>query len=73
MTKQTQFSLYGIHEFIKTIKTQAEARQYAIDWQNWVSENENISYAELAEWGAIFEDLATRFDLTDEFKENAII
>jgi hypothetical protein len=56
----------------KVLKTKEEARQYAIDWQQWASE-QDLSYEELAEWGAEFERLAEEFDLTDEFKENAII
>ena len=56
----------------QTIKTQEEAREYAIDWQNWVSE-QNLSYGELAEWGDILEQIAEKFDLHDEFKENGII
>lgn len=56
----------------RNITTQEEARQYAIDWQRYAGEHD-LSYGELAEWGAIFEDLAQRFDLVDEFKENAII
>jgi hypothetical protein len=52
--------------------TQEEARQYAIDWQSWASD-QFLSYSELAEWGAIFEELGERFDLTDEYKENGII
>lgn len=56
----------------KTITTQAEARQYAIDWQHKTSE-QNLSYGELADWQSYFTELATRFDLTEEFKENGII
>ena len=52
--------------------TQAEARQYAIDWQNWVSE-QNLSYAELTEWQDYFQKVAKKFDLVAEFKENGII
>ena len=54
------------------ITSKDEARQYAIDWQNWSSE-QSLSYFELAEWCAIFEKLAEKFNLTDEFKENGII
>lgn len=57
----------------QTPKTQEEARQYAIDWQNWVAEEQSISYSELAEWQAHFEEIANKFDLVDEFKENGII
>jgi hypothetical protein len=56
----------------QTPQTKDEARQYAIDWQNWASA-QNLSYSELAEWGAIFTELAERFDLVEEFKHNAII
>lgn len=54
-------------------KTQEEARQYAIDWQNWAWEKQSLSYRELAEWGDIFTELAERFDLIEEFKESGII
>lgn len=57
----------------QTPTTQAEARQYAIDWQNWVSEVQNLSYGEMAQWQDMFAELAERFDLTEEFKENGII
>lgn len=53
-------------------KTQDEARQYAIEWQRWAGE-QSLSYGELAEWGAIFTELANKFDLVDEFTENGII
>ena len=57
---------------VKEAKTQDEARQYAIEWQQWVSW-ENLSYSELAEWTEIFTQLADKFDLVEEFKENGII
>lgn len=58
---------------INTIKTQAEAQQYAIKWQNWAS-TQNLSYSELLYWQAIFEDLANKYpDIKDEFMENGII
>lgn len=59
-------------EKIETITTQEEARKYAIDWQNWQS-NQSMSYGELAQWNDIFQKLGEKFDLTNEFKENAII
>lgn len=49
-----------------------EARQAAIDWQVWASE-QNLSYGELTEWQEYFDTLATKFDLTDEFRENGIL
>ena len=54
------------------IQTRDEARQYAIDWQAWTSE-QNLSYGELAEWQVYFSNLAERFDLLEEFEENGII
>ena len=55
-----------------TIKTQEEARQFAIDWQSWASE-QSLSYGELAGWGEVLSVLAEKFDLVEEFKENGII
>lgn len=57
---------------VKEAKTQDEARQYAIEWQQWAGE-QRLSYGELAEWAGVFEELAKKFDLEDEFKENGII
>lgn len=54
------------------INTADEARQYAIDWQYWFGEH-SLSYGELAEWQAYFYELAVKFDLIEEFKENGII
>lgn len=56
----------------RTINTREQAQEYAKDFQRYASDHD-MYYSELAEWGAIFEELATRFDLTEEFKENAII
>jgi len=55
-----------------TITTQGEARQFAMDFQVWASE-QSLSYGELAEWGEVLSRLAERFDLVEEFKENGII
>jgi len=52
--------------------TQAEARDLAIDWQNWQSE-QSLSYGEILKFQNYFQALAAQFDLTDEFKENGII
>lgn len=54
------------------IKTRDEAIWYAIGWQKWASE-QNLSLGELAEWHAIFTELADRFGLQEEFTENGII
>ena len=52
--------------------TQGEARQQAIDWQVWQA-TQSLSYGELLEWTLHFQDVAEKFNLTDEFKENGII
>ena len=54
------------------ISSREEARQKAIDWQSWASE-QSLPYGELADWQSYFTDLAERYDLTEEFKENGII
>lgn len=56
----------------KEITTKEEARQYAIDWQNWAG-NENLHYSELSDWGDFFTELGRKFGLLREFKENGII
>ena len=48
------------------------ARQCAIDWQNWQAE-QSLSYGELAQWQGVFQTLADRFGLAEEFAENGII
>lgn len=55
------------------VKSAAEARDLAIDYQEWFSVH-TMSYGEAAYYSNYFEILAQRFpELTDEFKENAII
>jgi hypothetical protein len=56
----------------RTIKTKEEARQYAMDWQNWVAD-QDLSWEEISKWESELEDIATEFGLTEEFKENGII
>ena len=50
----------------------AAAREQAIDWQEWLSEN-SISYEGLAIATSHFEKLGRRYGLLGEFRENAII
>jgi len=57
---------------MKTPTTQDKARQYAIEWQQWASE-QNLSLGELIEWQGVFSAIAQKFDLQDEFIENGII
>lgn len=57
---------------IKEIKTQDQARQYAIEWQQEASDR-SLSIGELAEKQAEMRELAEKFDLVEEFEENGII
>ena len=54
------------------IRTKGEARQKAIEWQQWAS-RKNLYYSELAAWQKYFEYLGKRFGLIREFKENGIL
>lgn len=64
---------------ISTIKSEDEARQMAIDWQTWASEQNQIGeeptlyMSDMADWAAFFTELAAKFNLTEEFKEEGII
>jgi hypothetical protein len=57
---------------VKYPKTSDEARQYAINWQNWASE-QSLSYSEIIEWQIFWEKVGEEFNLLDEYKENGII
>jgi hypothetical protein len=57
------------HRYVATVD---EAQDYAIEWQQWASE-QNLSYGELAEWAERFTKIAEHFDLVEEFRENGII
>jgi hypothetical protein len=55
------------------VESAEQARDIAIQWQQWASE-QSMSYGEVAAWQHYFENLTVKFpELTDEFKENAII
>ena len=59
-------------------KTAEQARQYAIEWQQWFGEQNMIGKkptlftSDLVEWQAEFERIGKEFDLTEEFIENGI-
>jgi len=54
------------------VRTADEARNLAIDWQIWQSD-QSLSYADVVEWQNYFEKLARKFRLTKEFKTEGII
>jgi len=54
------------------IKTKKQARQYAIDFQQWASEK-NLGYEELIHFQNKLRKLAENFELVEEFEENGII
>lgn len=57
---------------IKEVKSKDQARQLAIDWQDWQSER-SMDYWDFLETLTFFVELADRFHLKREFKENCII
>ena len=57
---------------IKSIKTQADAREAAQEWQQLQAER-GLSYSELSDMQDTLATLAKKFKLTNEFKENGII
>ncbi len=62
----------GLKDILR-VKNADDARNLAIDWQAWASE-QDLSYVELTEWQRIFEQLAAKYpELKDEFEENCII
>lgn len=52
--------------------TKEEARNKAIAWQKWQSE-QNLSLGEMVIWADYFYCIAKKFGLVREFKENGII
>jgi len=64
-------NLYNLPE-PSDVKNAAQARDIAQQWQEWQSEK-SMSWGEVAAWAEWFAELAKRFNLTKEFKENAII
>ena len=56
----------------RTITTREQARDFAIEWQDWQS-RQSMSWGEVAEWNAYFAELGERFDLTEEFTENGVL
>lgn len=54
------------------VTTAEEARDVAIAWQEWQS-NKSMSIGALSQWHYYFEQLAKKYNLTDEFRENGII
>lgn len=57
---------------VRLVKTADEAKDLAISYQNWVGD-QHLSYGELVYYQNYFTELARKFYLTDEFKENGII
>lgn len=52
------------------VNTREGAIQLAVQWQH--SEGPH-TWSETAQWGDLFAELATKFDLTAEFKENGLL
>jgi hypothetical protein len=56
---------------IPEVQTRDEARDISIEWQRWQSE-QSMSWGEVLEYQVYFEELAKKFDLEEEFRENGI-
>jgi hypothetical protein len=56
----------------ESITTKERARQVAVEWQHWASE-QSLSTSELIMYQTILCALARKFHLIREFKENGII
>lgn len=56
----------------QAVRSAEEARTLAIDWQNWQSEVA-LGIGDMAEFADYFSELAGKFGLADEFKENGIV
>lgn len=54
------------------INTEEQARERAIEWQAWQSE-QDLSWGEVAEWADYFRKLGELYGLTEEFTDNGII
>jgi hypothetical protein len=57
---------------LSQIKNKNQARQYAIDWQVWVSKKK-LSYGEMAAYQDGLRALGKKWGLLREFKENGIV
>lgn len=58
---------------LNTIKSADQARDLAIEWQGWQSE-QALYQSEAIDWSGFWQSVVERFpELEDEFKENAII
>lgn len=71
-SKKAEFKLPRIDK----VKTASAAEDLAIAWQQWVGNmpfTESLSYGETVYYQNYFEELAKKFNLTEVFKENAII
>lgn len=56
----------------EAIETAQEARDKAIEWQHWASE-QAMSWGEVAGWSLYFTALKQQFpELAEEFEENGI-
>lgn len=64
---------------LDTIKTEDEARQLAINWQQWAGEQNQLGKeptlytSDLIAWQDLFVELGTKFNLLEEFEENGIV
>lgn len=67
MSFQPDFALPSIDKIYDASK----AEEIAKDYQTWASE-QDLSYGELVYYENYFREIATKFNLTEVFKENGI-
>lgn len=68
MSFQAEFTLPRLDK----VTSEGQAADLAIEYQDWASE-QDLSYGEVVFYTNYFEDVAKKFNLTDEFRENGIL
>ena len=62
---------WNCHELVRTLdEARAEAQEEAIEWSYKMGEETDLEY--INDMSQTFEDLGRKFNLLDEFRENAI-
>lgn len=68
MSFQAEFTLPRLDK----VTSEGQAVDLAIEYQDWASE-QDLSYGEVVYYTNYFEEVAKKFNLTDEFRENGIL
>lgn len=57
---------------LRTITSRSDAVDFAIEWQNWQA-GQIMSIGEIIAWQRVFNLIADKYELRDEFIENGIL